>query len=93
MRANGNISSRCDHAYSRMELTYKLVAGEGGRSANGNASSWHPDTSKIETAPTEQERKVARLTASVVATAMKTMEGKTVMWQRVPPSEMLSPAK
>jgi hypothetical protein len=74
-------------------LVYELVAGEGGQISQWKRIKLAPDTSKIEAAATEQERKVARLTASVVAAAMKTMEGKTVMWQRVPLSEMLSPAE
>lgn len=74
-------------------LTYELVAGEGGQISQWKRTKLAPDTSKIEAATTEQERKVAKFTASVVAAAMKTMEGKTVMWQRVPPSAMLSPAK
>lgn len=74
-------------------LTYELVAGEGGQVSQWKRIKLAPDTSKIESATTDHERKAASVTASLIAAAMKTMVGKTVMWQRVPPSEMLLPAK
>jgi len=74
-------------------LTYELVAGEGGQVSQWKRIKLVPDTSKIESATTDHARQAASITASLIAAAMKTMEGKTVMWQRVPPSEMLLPAK
>ncbi len=74
-------------------LTYELVAGEGEQITQWKRVKMTPDTSKIEAATMEQPRKAASITAGLMAAVMKTMEGKTVMWRRVPAAEMLEPAR
>jgi hypothetical protein len=71
-------------------LTYTQVAGDGGQVLHWQRTRLEPDLTAIQNASTQEEREKAKLTAAVVSVPFKLMQGKTVMWQRVPAVDLLS---
>jgi hypothetical protein len=70
-------------------LTYTLTAGEGAQVLHWQRTRLEPDIAAIQAATTQQEREQAKLVAAVVSVPFKLMQGKTVMWQRLPAVDLL----
>jgi len=70
-------------------LTYTQVAGDGVQVLHWQRTRLEPDLAAIQNAATQEQREHARRTAAVVSVPFKLMQGKTVMWQRVPATDFV----
>jgi hypothetical protein len=69
-------------------MTYQLTAGDGSQQIEWRRLKMEPDTSSVESATTPEQRNAAIVGAKMIGLFLKGMEGKTVIWTKVPPSTL-----